>query len=392
MAITDLNDGDLISEAAWQSMVDQATTMDTHTTDSSDPHGATLTQTNFILTELQSNLIPDGDDTRDLGSTTKHFKRLYLHSDSTAANGGIHFDDTENTILGLDDGSGYLALANDTVEMYFGIAGDETIYCGGFNYTTRFEVSGDFFVGGEYSGHITPTTDNNKNIGTGTKRWQEIAAVKLRASATKVNAVADIIDHINGTIANAHSDHVDTTGNETIAGVKTFSSFPVTPSSAPTTNYQVANKKYVDDLPNHTGITEVEILRKTSEEIVNNSSTLQDDDDIQLTVSADEIWYWMLYLRVNSASNADIKFKWDIANADIYWNSPTGIGVEKTEDTTEVLATTGVNQSGQYFGTAMNYMDGSTDTTMKLQWAQNTARVSDTKVLADTYLTAWRVL
>jgi len=36
-------------------------------------------------------------------------------------------------------------------------------------------------------------------------------------------------------------------GNETINGVKTFGSFPVTPSSLPTTNYQVANKKYVDD-------------------------------------------------------------------------------------------------------------------------------------------------
>lgn len=39
---------------------------------------------------------------------------------------------------------------------------------------------------------------------------------------------------------------VATTGNETIAGIKTFSSFPVTPSSAPSTDYQVANKLYVD--------------------------------------------------------------------------------------------------------------------------------------------------
>ena len=38
-----------------------------------------------------------------------------------------------------------------------------------------------------------------------------------------------------------------TTGGQTIAGVKTFSSFPVTPSSAPSANYEVANKKYVDD-------------------------------------------------------------------------------------------------------------------------------------------------
>jgi len=36
-------------------------------------------------------------------------------------------------------------------------------------------------------------------------------------------------------------------GDQTIAGVKTFSSFPVTPSSAPTSDYQVANKKYCDD-------------------------------------------------------------------------------------------------------------------------------------------------
>jgi hypothetical protein len=40
---------------------------------------------------------------------------------------------------------------------------------------------------------------------------------------------------------------VSKTGNETVAGIKTFSSFPVTPSSAPSTNYEVANKKYVDD-------------------------------------------------------------------------------------------------------------------------------------------------
>ena len=38
------------------------------------------------------------------------------------------------------------------------------------------------------------------------------------------------------------------TGDQTIAGIKTFSSFPFTPSSAPTSTYQVANKKYIDDI------------------------------------------------------------------------------------------------------------------------------------------------
>jgi microcystin-dependent protein len=40
---------------------------------------------------------------------------------------------------------------------------------------------------------------------------------------------------------------VKLTGDQTVAGVKTFTSFSVTPSSLPTTDYQVANKKYVDN-------------------------------------------------------------------------------------------------------------------------------------------------
>lgn len=45
----------------------------------------------------------------------------------------------------------------------------------------------------------------------------------------------------------AISDAVGLAGDQTIAGIKTFSSFPISPSSAPTSNYQVSNKKYVDD-------------------------------------------------------------------------------------------------------------------------------------------------
>jgi len=52
---------------------------------------------------------------------------------------------------------------------------------------------------------------------------------------------------VNGAITENSAALVLTSGNQTIAGVKTFSSFPVTPSSAPTTDYQVANMKYVDD-------------------------------------------------------------------------------------------------------------------------------------------------
>lgn len=41
------------------------------------------------------------------------------------------------------------------------------------------------------------------------------------------------------------NDKVDNTGNETVAGVKTFSSSPIVPT--PTTDFQASTKKYVDD-------------------------------------------------------------------------------------------------------------------------------------------------
>jgi len=55
-------------------------------------------------------------------------------------------------------------------------------------------------------------------------------------------------------------DMVSTEGDQSIAGVKSFSSFPVTPSAAPTTDYQAANKKYVDD---HSGGVTHNILSAT---------------------------------------------------------------------------------------------------------------------------------
>lgn len=56
--------------------------------------------------------------------------------------------------------------------------------------------------------------------------------------------VNKVIIGVNGNIT--ASNLVYLTGDQTVAGTKTFSSFPITPSSAPTTDYQVANKKYAD--------------------------------------------------------------------------------------------------------------------------------------------------
>jgi hypothetical protein len=66
--------------------------------------------------------------------------------------------------------------------------------------------------------------------------------LKVKNEVQKSGAVSIPIANIT-----ENANIIKDTGNQTIAGVKTFSSFPITPSSAPTTDYQAANKKYVDD-------------------------------------------------------------------------------------------------------------------------------------------------
>jgi hypothetical protein len=81
-----------------------------------------------------------------------------------------------------------------------------------------------------------------------------------------VNATYDGYDLTDPT-----GEFVELTGAQTVAGVKTFSSFPVTPSSAPTTDYQAANKKYVDDsISVAYGTDQVIILRDTKSDGANS--------------------------------------------------------------------------------------------------------------------------
>lgn len=74
----------------------------------------------------------------------------------------------------------------------------------------------------------------------------EVVAIETELRKTSGSVVSH--GSLAGLSNNDHPQYVLMSGDQTVAGVKTFSSFPVTPSSAPSSNYQVSNKKYVDDL------------------------------------------------------------------------------------------------------------------------------------------------
>lgn len=61
-----------------------------------------------------------------------------------------------------------------------------------------------------------------------------------------------VTDHgeLTGLGDDDHTQYVETTGDETIAGVKTFGSIPVLPGSDPTSDNQAVRKAYVDNSVN----------------------------------------------------------------------------------------------------------------------------------------------
>lgn len=87
-------------------------------------------------------------------------------------------------------------------------------------------------------GHVLKCTNVDGTIG-----FSQLAHGALSSSGTKTHSQID--SHI--TAGNPHSAHVDTFGNESIAGIKTFSSIPVLPASDPTTVNQATRKSYVDN-------------------------------------------------------------------------------------------------------------------------------------------------
>ena len=84
----------------------------------------------------------------------------------------------------------------------------------------------------------------------GTVTEDELADDSIDLSKLNLGGASTQYVRGNDTLGNT-SEFTNAFYDQTIAGIKTFSSFPVTPASNPSTNYQVANKTYVDHVTNY---------------------------------------------------------------------------------------------------------------------------------------------
>lgn len=135
--------------------------------------------------------------------------------------------------------------------------------------------------------------------------------------------------------------------------------------------------------------TDVIIVRKTSDEVVNNSTVLQDDDELYFAVGANEIWEFLLLLRVTTpTSGVDVDYSFTIPVAASLLRCE-GYGVSNaeedgtTEDTCDIIGA-----SSEYCLMHYLYVGGANAGTVQLQWAQHTATVEDTKVRANSFIIA----
>lgn len=140
----------------------------------------------------------------------------------------------------------------------------------------------------------------------------------------------------------------------------------------------------------------VQAVRKTADETVNNSTTLQDDDALKLALAADEVWEFVLLVLVNTPTNADVKFAITVPSGASFYVIAHGLDAAGAA---WIGLRTDSTAFGVYGGGADNFpivirgtvVCGSTAGDLQLQWAQNSAQSADTKVLANSALKATKI-
>lgn len=150
-----------------------------------------------------------------------------------------------------------------------------------------------------------------------------------------------------------------------------------------------------------TGVSALEVIRKTADETVNNSTTNQADDELLFSLGASERVYFEFFLKYDSGTTPDFKTSVTVpAGASASWNSMC-LATTVTSSSGNLVteggaagqnaqcggATAGTQVMLRFAGTAVG---GGTAGNVTLSWSQATADASDTKILTNSFVWVWR--
>lgn len=130
----------------------------------------------------------------------------------------------------------------------------------------------------------------------------------------------------------------------------------------------------------------IETVRKTVDEVVNNSSVLQNDDELLFLLPTNSVWGVKLVFAYDTGVTPAIKVAFSCpSGADFIIANTTDLTVHADCGNEIASGGAGVGDANivetQFYG----ILDVASSGTLQLQWAQNTANASDTTVHAGSY-------
>lgn len=152
---------------------------------------------------------------------------------------------------------------------------------------------------------------------------------------------------------------------------------------------------YVDEAGVARILALTKVVRKTAEtQAVNNSTTLVDDDALLFAIAANEVCVADFHLDISGNVAAGFKAAITIPagatlkfQAEILAAAAIGVVGSTTTGGTAIGATAAIIQAHLH----VCVVNGATAGNVTLQWAQNFANASDTKVLVNSYVRAERL-
>lgn len=136
--------------------------------------------------------------------------------------------------------------------------------------------------------------------------------------------------------------------------------------------------------------------RKAADQTVNNSTTLVNDTHLVFNAGRDEAWFARYLLLTNSSAVADVKFQLVLpagATARVLYVGNNDAGTLAEQEVAQAVNIT-VQGTGanRLIVLEAHIVMSTTAGDIQLQWAQNTAEASNTRVLKQSMLIAERVI
>jgi hypothetical protein len=144
------------------------------------------------------------------------------------------------------------------------------------------------------------------------------------------------------------------------------------------------------------GVSKI-FIRKSSNETVTSSATLQDDDELRFAISANETWKTEVFLNMVSSPTPDFKYAFTAPaglSSILYgYSQYTAIATNSATSTAgsgiTVITGTGTVSNGLWIDCLV--VNGATAGTVTFQWAQNTSNAAATTVRAGSFLVSERL-